>query len=496
MPPSINHKNGNPYEYLISPQEYYINDLLRGGDGSLHPMPRKLMNIILSGTGKTLTIDTKIPKKLENRLPDEIISDFLDQGSKKVNRRKYGNCKKEYFNDLIMEFVRTKVEKYGSIPYNDWIKLGFVIYNFLDKDDQATVIVFDSYSQFDEHGYGGKQKIVEKVKSFKSDRSGNEVGLKSIEDDKDLSKEIIDALKEKHKTKSSIPQTQTFDKNDSFCYLDFDKKYRGKVFKSKKELVDEILPDINRVMARVTEGNFYIVKKDNCTDKLCTVNDLKKFASDLFFRYIRDEKTFEYSLKLFIKDNATNMRQYSEFTTNPVSNNPNAFNLWPGFKAKLIDDDNVPQRVKIILDFMKEVWCSDDIKLYDYLCTWMYYLCKYPQIKTRVIIYAYSLEHQVGKNTLTDLLINHVLGRAIADEVNGVEPITGTHNQCLQGKNLMVVNEASGVYDERTKDFNVIKQLVTGETLKINPKNVNSFTVDNNVRINNPIDNKARLNKS
>ena len=60
----------------------------------------------------------------------------------------------------------------------------------------------------------------------------------------------------------------------------------------------------------------------------------------------------------------------------------------------------------------------------------------------------------------------------------------------------MVVNEASGVYDERTKDFNVIKQLVTGETLKINPKNVKLITVDNNVRINNPIDNKARLNKS
>jgi hypothetical protein len=74
-----------------------------------------------------------------------------------------------------------------------------------------------------------------------------------------------------------------FDPRDDFCWLDFDEKYRGHIFNSEQDIIHMTRVDVNRVLARVEQGNGFLVKKTDTKDNIIDIIDRNKPFTDLYF---------------------------------------------------------------------------------------------------------------------------------------------------------------------------------------------------------------------
>ena len=61
----------------------------------------------------------------------------------------------------------------------------------------------------------------------------------------------------------------------------------------------------------------------------------------------------------------------------------------------------------------------------------------------------------------------------------GVGNVVGKFNTILQGKRLICINEMSSTKDEFRSNFDKMKSYITDPTLIIEPKGINSYSVDN-----------------
>ena len=109
----------------------------------------------------------------------------------------------------------------------------------------------------------------------------------------------------------------------------------------------------------------------------------------------------------------------------------------------------------------------------------MHYLLAKPELKTRICLFAHSKNHGAGKNTLTDFLINHVIGSYSSGKAAGLESLTQKHNTILQAKKLIVINECSATRDSFKSSFDKIKSMITDNNIIVEPKGIDSYQIKN-----------------
>ena len=99
----------------------------------------------------------------------------------------------------------------------------------------------------------------------------------------------------------------------------------------------------------------------------------------------------------------------------------------------------------MMLAFIKEVWCSGDDTSFMYILNWLANMIQ--GNKNNTILYLKSFVEGIGKSTVSQFIMNHVLGKHICIESNS-EPLKTPYNEILAGK-LMVAFEELECTGER-----------------------------------------------
>lgn len=129
--------------------------------------------------------------------------------------------------------------------------------------------------------------------------------------------------------------------------------------------------------------------------------------------------------------------------------------------AKYADCSNQEKAaVELMLNHIKEVWCSSNEKQYEYVLTWLSCLGRR---KVKSALYLQSLE-QTGKTLVIEFLRKHVFGKTTVHMTDDIESIS-KYTQSFEGKILININEMPCVSTGQFKQImNKLKTMVTDDT--------------------------------
>ena len=190
-------------------------------------------------------------------------------------------------------------------------------------------------------------------------------------------------------------------------------------------------------------------------------------------------------LKTWYKDDT--MRTYERVDCIPPSKTgcvvpPNVYNTWPGFRAaKLpaVPDQQVHELILPILQHFRSVICANEVEV-QYFLAWFAQQVQDPATKTEVGIILTGPEG-AGKDIILTWYTKYLLGVDVALQVSKASHILGEHATALQNKVLCVLDEAN--FASLKDHVNLLKDLITGETLQVNPKGKELFVTQSIVNL-------------
>jgi hypothetical protein len=144
-------------------------------------------------------------------------------------------------------------------------------------------------------------------------------------------------------------------------------------------------------------------------------------------------------------------------------------NLYQGLTVTPKEGD-----VGLILDHIRQVWCSGDDGAYRYVLGWMARLFQYPGEPGHTVIVLKSGEG-TGKNIIIDMLVKALGEHAVTATKPG--DLTGRFNDHLATAVLVFANEA--VWGGDKSQEGALKSLITDETLSVERKYLPKFDVRN-----------------
>jgi hypothetical protein len=148
--------------------------------------------------------------------------------------------------------------------------------------------------------------------------------------------------------------------------------------------------------------------------------------------------------------------------------------------------DDVKNRFKIMMDFIKEVKCNNDDAFFHAYVLYLSQLCKGQ--KTEVLLYNKG-EQGGGKSTELDFIINFVLGKDIC-LISGTEPLTSNFNKIFMGKLLILFEELPTFTTSAWAGVSSKLKTLTTESLTvyrdlfekpIQAENISNFIINTNV---------------
>ena len=337
----------------------------------------------------------------------------------------------------------------------------------------------------------GKFKHLGNITSVRDKLFDNDVNfrIKEIWEDKkakkvkniDVKEDKKEDVKEEDK-EPKITYPNTFDRKDNFYWDDFADKWGRHIFDSEEELVKTLTPEINRVCVFIKRGNCEIIKDDE---------------DDLFYYSVGDD----FNVKCFDKgrENLMNwndirkacykgLRKYKRVFVDPnpktasSAKNMKKFNLWTGFKAKLVDNIDM-EKVNPILKHIKIVLANDEDDIYNHLMAWLAHMIQKPWDKTRIAPIFLCKKQQTGRGSFFGFFGNKVLGPSLYASIETMEPLRDQWTDWLVGILLLFIDELDESDSRDKRSWTKVKGYMTEATLKYNKRNVGRYTVENMMNI-------------
>ena len=143
--------------------------------------------------------------------------------------------------------------------------------------------------------------------------------------------------------------------------------------------------------------------------------------------------------------------------------------------------------VKLMLDYLKEIWANGNENQYQFIIKWFANMAKGG--KNQSVLYLRS-EEGIGKSTFTDFLRKHVIGNKLCI-LSGSNPLTSQFNAILFCKLLVVFEELESFSTNQWQAVSTrIKRDTTADTCNYEDKFVKAFTARNisNYIINSNVD--------
>lgn len=209
------------------------------------------------------------------------------------------------------------------------------------------------------------------------------------------------------------------------------------------------------------------------------------------FNYLDKQETLkgfvdkQYVITLFINNfSKEDMTIYSDIDFIPYLYKDdidiNIFNLFSGFRFDALIEDVEPEYyndIKPILSHLKEVLCSDDEIIYDYVLKWIAHIVQKPCDKAGVPVILMKSEQGSGKNLFWDFMGN-VIGKKYIVTINDLNALTNKFNGRTEGKLLTLLNEIDN-YGGNFKDNNKLKSILTDIDQTIEPKGKEAYKINN-----------------
>lgn len=256
---------------------------------------------------------------------------------------------------------------------------------------------------------------------------------------------------------------------------------------SQDEYIKKILPQISKVLCYIIDLQGWMIRSSKKEP-----NQLQKKlpGTQRKCKFTTNEGKDKQSLYNFIKSLQENglINEYDSRVFNPDphfdENKENVVNTWSGFAAKEVCLES-SNDLENILYHLKEVWCSGNLEQYEWLIEcWFKPFFTNPHILTGVALF-FTSDQGAGKNIIIDkFFIPFVFGKNISASINGVSKITQKHNTIVKDKIFINVNELPKLdINGRNQDiFDIIKSLITDQSLTVEPKGFDPYTIDNYVR--------------
>lgn len=173
-------------------------------------------------------------------------------------------------------------------------------------------------------------------------------------------------------------------------------------------------------------------------------------------------------------------KKYERVEFFPGHRTTKSLNTWTGFKAKLLPDDLYnPNIVEPFIYHVRQVMCSGNEEQTTWVLDWLASLIQTPEKKYGVALVLYSNTQGTGKTTLIKFLINAIIGETHSTSCNGLNPLFEDHNTICENRILLNVEEAFTARDKYASFKNQFKDVITGDTMSINPKGQTRYTAKN-----------------
>jgi phage/plasmid-associated DNA primase len=149
---------------------------------------------------------------------------------------------------------------------------------------------------------------------------------------------------------------------------------------------------------------------------------------------------------------------------------PNFFNLWEGFAVQASERG----QCNLFFEFLRDVICSGDAKLYKWLTQWFAHIVQRAQEKGGIAVVLRGLRG-TGKTLVGEIFKKLLPKNAII--LSSPDELLGVFNAHLQCALFVQVEEAFWAGNRQAEGK--LKTLITSETIGIHPKFINRFEVRN-----------------
>ena len=229
---------------------------------------------------------------------------------------------------------------------------------------------------------------------------------------------------------------------------------------AKTYITKYFIPLSNGTHAMLQHNNTYELLEHSVVKK-AYFDRMDPRLSKFYFKEYLKIRTVVYELgKPAIYDNKLNLCQ-------AFKHEPKAYNTY-STKTK--------ERVNVMLDYIKEVLCSDSDSQYEYLMKWFANMAKGK--KNDSILYLKGGQG-IGKSTITQFMMNHVIGRPLSLET-GAESLISRFNIELGGKLLVVFEELEHLSTNEWNSMSTkLKRYSTSDTIMLESKGEKRFEATN-----------------
>lgn len=454
------------------------------GPGSVHPVTGKLYKWT-----ETRSLEEykplPLPKVLEQLLSGEYYIELIMGENEKVLMVDLMKSKTVIkTKDLVMDGHddAAKVENLEEIVmgldpsradrYDDWLKVVWAIHSV---SGGKALDLADKFSQQSSKKYVGREDVEAKfITSNGSIRMGS-LWYWLKEDNP----ELFNKLYTQHR--------ETVSKLQEFC------NYRELAAKAvaEKLTLNELIAFFKSVIVRITNGgrSFWMTKNYDADGRLNYVmNERNPFAGDNDVDFVIGEVKSSFSKVLkkygnlpdFPSADAINFLPFLE-EKDITYNKKKVFNTFPGFPFKRRADWKESEITKIsrILWHMEHVLCNGSAEVFSYYLNYLAHMIQKPYEKPEVCI-VFSSVQGTGKSICHDF-VGSLVGDSLCYTMAEATDMTGSFNKQLENKLFVVANECR-CFDE-TLNMEKLKSLITDRTMKIEPKHVDAYNVNNPLRM-------------
>lgn len=262
-----------------------------------------------------------------------------------------------------------------------------------------------------------------------------------------------------------------FDFKNKYEILDFKKEFNNTKYENVKEIRNALTKKMMSVCAFIIDLDCFVIKSNG---NLKTIKRVKNCLPKILLKGT-DDRYVEYNLQKSIIENVLLNYNSLDYILNDYKNE-HIFNIWKGYDAIMIDDIN-NEVIEVVLDLLLNVFCNGDKELLKYVLTWFSNIVSTGEMN-KVALILISDVQGTGKGTFLEFMAK-ILGSHCYKAISGIGQVIQKHNTILEGRRLLVMNEAASTREEFRSNFDKLKAIITDPTIEIEPKGLSSYEAKN-----------------